>query len=341
MLAKKFVLASKVVGAPKLTDFILSEEALPTKLKDGEILAKAEWLSVDPYMRVRSMNTMPVGDQMPGSQVARVLKSRCPEFPEGCRVVGYFGWRDLTVYKVDPNGPRGYTTIYELPEMKGLPDSYALGCMGMPGNTALFGFLEICQPKADETVVVSAAGGAVGSLVGQIAKIKHCKVVGVAGTEDKLAWMKNELGFDHVINYKTCEDLDAVFKKVCPEGIDCYFDNVGGEFVYHVVHNMNDFGRISQCGSVSSYNKILDPNSLIMEPFDYPQFRTRQIKLEGFNVSGRWPNQWFDGIEQMRDWILEGKIKIRETITDGFEEMPQAFIDLLNGKNIGKQIIKA
>jgi len=283
---------------------------------------------------------MEIGDQMPGGQVARVVKSRCPEFPEGSQVVGYFGWRDLTVYKVDPKGPRSYTTIHKMPTMKGLPDSYALGCMGMPGNTAYFGLLDICHPKAGETLVVSAAAGAVGSLVGQIGKVKGCKVVGFAGSEDKLTWMKKDLGFDHAINYKTCGDLDAVFKQVCPEGIDCYFDNVGGEFIYHVVHNMKDFGRISQCGSVASYNKEQDPNSLIMEPFDYPNFRVRQIKLEGFNVK-RWENRWFEGIHQIRDWILEDKLRIQETVADGFEKMPQAFIDLLDGKNIGKQIIKA
>jgi prostaglandin reductase 1 len=340
MLARKFVLANKIKGAPKLTDFKLVEETLPTELQDGEILAKAEWLTVDPYMRVRSVNIMQIGDQMPGGQVARVLKSRCPEFPEGSQVVGNFGWRDLTIYKVDPTGPRANSTITKMPDMKGLPDSYALGCMGMPGNTAYFGLLDICKPKAGETLVVSAAAGAVGSLVGQIGKIKGLTVIGFAGSEDKLKWMKNDLGFDAALNYKTTKDLDATFKAVCPQGIDCYFDNVGGEFIYHVIHNMNEYGRISQCGSLSTYNAIRDPNSLIMEPFDYPNFRNTQIKLEGFNVR-RWQNQWFEGIHQIRDWILDGKLKVQETVADGFEKMPQAFIDLLDGKNIGKQIIKA
>jgi len=199
--------------------------------------------------------------------------------------------------------------------------------------------LEVCHPKPGETVVVSAAAGAVGSLVGQIAKVKGCKVLGFAGSEDKLRWMKDDLGFDLVFNYKTVK-LDETFKTHAPDGIDCYFDNVGGEFVYHVVRNMKEFGRISQCGSISAYNKEMDPNELIMEPFDYLNFRFKQLKLEGFNVR-RWADREFEGTYQIRDWILEGKIKIHETVADGFEKMPQAFIDLLDGKNIGKQIIKA
>jgi prostaglandin reductase 1 len=338
MLARKFVLAKPFEGLPKLTDFKLVEETIPTELQDGEILAKAEWLTVDPYMRLRSAATMKVGDQFEGGQVARVLKSRCDEFPEGSQVVAYLGWRDLSVYKPVPGGPRTYQTIQKMPEMKGLPDSYALGCMGMPGNTAYHGLLDICQPKAGETLVVSAAAGAVGSLVGQIGKIKGCKVIGFAGDEEKLKWLTDELGFDLAFNYKKV-NLDETFKKHVPQKIDCYFDNVGDEFVHHVIQNMNEFGRISQCGSISSYNKKRNAGDLPLVPFDYPLFRFNQMRLEGFNVR-RWFHCWYDAVNEIRDWILDGKIKIRESVTDGFENMPQAFIELLEGKNIGKQVIK-
>lgn len=333
MLAKTFE------GLPKLTDFKLLEETLPTELKDGEILTRAEWWTVDPYMRLRSVATMKVGDQFLGGQVARVIKSRCDEFPEGSQVVGYFGWRDLTIYKPIEGGVRSYNSILKMPEMKGLSDSYALGALGMPGNTAYHGLLDICHPKAGETLVVSAAAGAVGSLVGQIGKIKGCKVIGFAGDDDKVKWLTEELGFDLAFNYKKVK-LDDTFKQHIPQKVDCYFDNVGGEFVYHVVQNMNEFGRISQCGSISTYNAQRNPGELPLVPFDYAVFRFNQLKLEGFNVR-RWTNTWFDGINQIRDWILDGKIKVRESVTEGFENIPKAFIELLEGKNTGKQVIKA
>jgi prostaglandin reductase 1 len=271
-----------------------------------------------------------------GGQVAKVLKSRNPEFPEGTKIYGFFGWRDLTIYKPDPKGPRDYRTIHKLPDMKGLPESYALGCIGMPGNTAYFGLLEICQPKAGDTLVVSAAAGAVGSIVGQIGKIKGCKVIGFAGSDDKVKWLK-DLGFDVAINYKKMTDLDAVFKEHAPNGINCYFDNVGGEYVYHTVRNMSPKGRIAQCGSISEYNS--DRSVIPQVPFDYPTLRLRGVRLEGFQVI-QWSDRWFEGLHQIRDWIVEGKIKVQETVTEGFENMPQAFIELLQGKNTGKQVIK-
>ncbi|CAL8112743.1 unnamed protein product [Orchesella dallaii] len=333
MLARVFVLKHPWQGLPKISDFEIVEETLSDQLNDGEILAKAEWLTVDPYMRLRSVP----GQPLPGGQVARVLKSRSPEFPEGSQVYGFFGWRDLTVYKPDPSGPRSYNTIHKMPEMKGLSDSYALGCIGMPGNTAYFGLTEICKPKAGETLVVTAAAGAVGSTVGQIGKIKGCKVIGFAGSDDKVKWLQEELKFDVAINYKKVEDLDAVFKQHAPNGIDCYFDNVAGDFNYHVVRNMNPGGRIAQCGSISTYNA--DRSKIPLVPFDYPTFRVRKVVMEGFQVN-QWNDRWFEGLNQIRDWVLEGKLKVRETVTEGFENMPQAFIDMLQGKNTGKQVIK-
>jgi prostaglandin reductase 1 len=333
MLARKFVLKRPFEGLPKISDFELVEEKLSDQLNDGEILAKAEWLTVDPYMRLFATP----GQTMIGGQVARVLKSRNPEYPEGTQIYGNFGWRTLTIYKPVPNGPRNYQTMYKLPDMKGLPASYALGVVGMPGNTGYFGLLEICQPKAGETLVVTAAAGAVGSLVGQIGKIKGCRVIGFAGSDDKVQWLK-QLGFDVAVNYKKVSDLDAVFKEHAPNGIDCYFDNVGNEYTYHVMRNMNEGGRIAACGSISSYNSS-DPSGIPMVPFDYPSLRMRGVRLEGFHVL-KWDKRWFEGLNQIRDWIVEGKIKVQETVTEGFENMPQAFIDVLEGRNTGKAVIK-
>jgi len=223
-----------------------------------------------------------------------------------------------------------------MPEMKGLPDSYALGCMGMPGNTAYFGLTNICKPKAGETLVVSAAAGAVGSLVGQIGKIYGLKVVGYAGSDDKVEWLKT-LGFDKAYNYKT-QELPKTLKEGATEGVDCYFDNVGGEFAFHVMRGMNPFGRIALCGAISVYNH--DPRKPNLVPLDYVSIIYKNLNMEGFVVY-RFQKEWFKGISQMRDWILEGKLKVEETKTIGFSNMPQAFIDLLAGKNTGKVVIQA
>lgn len=225
---------------------------------------------------------------------------------------------------------------YILPSFGDLPSSLGLGLLGMPGNTAYFGFLDICKPKEGEVVVVSGAAGAVGNLVGQIAKIIGCKVIGIAGSDGKCEWLTREIGFDHAINYKT-ESIAEVLKKFAPNGIDCYFDNVGGAISSVVINQMRDFGRISVCGSISSYN--LPYAEWPKVPILQPTFVFKQLKMEGFLVTRFW-NEWFDGIAQMKQWTAEGKLKYRETITDGFENMPQALIDMLEGKNFGKAVVK-
>lgn len=203
----------------------------------------------------------------------------------------------------------------------------------MPGNTAYFGFLEICQPKEGETVVVSTAAGAVGSLVGQIAKIKGCRVIGITGSDEKCKWITEELGFDTAINYKTA-DLKKELKAAAPKGIDCYFDNVGGEISSRVIEQLNVFGRISVCGAITGYNE-----QQIKVPAPQSHFVWNQLKMEGFIVH-RWANRWMEGVNQMLQWIKDGKIKFQETVTEGFENMPQAFMDMLNGKNTGKAVVK-
>jgi prostaglandin reductase 1 len=203
----------------------------------------------------------------------------------------------------------------------------------MPGNTAYFGFLEICQPKEGETVVVSTAAGAVGSLVGQIAKIKGCRVVGITGSDEKCKWLTNDLGFDAAINYKTA-DLKKELKAAAPKGIDCYFDNVGGEISQNVIEQMNLSGRISVCGAITGYN-----GQEVQVNAPQKNFVFKQLKMEGFIVH-RWANRWMEGVNQMLQWIKDGKIKFQETVTEGFENMPQAFMEMLNGKNTGKAVVK-
>lgn len=248
---------------------------------------------------------------------------------------GSFGWRTHTIF--NPQTEKVSTPSYVLPSFGDLPISLALGTLGMPGNTAYFGFLDICQPKAGEVVVVTGAAGAVGSIVGQIAKFKGCQVIGVAGSDAKCKWLEEELGFDHTINYKTA-DIHAELKKAAPNGIDCYFDNVGGTISSIIINQMRDHGRISVCGSISSYNTPSSDWPKV--PILQPKFIFNQLTMKGFLIWS-YNDRLFEGIANMKKWVEEGKIKYRETTTNGFENMPQALIDMLQGKNTGKAIVKA
>jgi len=328
MKARKYILKNRFDGFPKVSDIELVEETLPAELNDGEILARAICLSVDPYMRGLSDRLMKLGDVMVGRQIALVLESKNPKFPKGSKVFADIGWRDAAIF--NPDKISGFGTSI-LPDLKGLPESVGLGVLGMPGMTAYFGFLRVCQPKEGETVVVNAAGGAVGSLVCQIAQIKGCKVLAFAGTDDKVKWLKEDLGIKFAFNYKEVH-LDSILKKYAVEGVDCYFDNVGGEFSFTVVKNMNQFGRISQCGAISVYNE-----KEVKIPFDYATLIYKSIRMEGFLVTN-WVKEYPEGIAQMSQWIQEGKLKFRET-RYSFEDMPRAFMELFEGKNTGKAII--
>jgi prostaglandin reductase 1 len=330
--ASKFILARHFDGFPKTDDLKLVEEELPA-LKDGEFLCEAEWLSLDPYMRPY-MARYPVGTIMIGSQVARVTESKNRAFPVGTHVLGQFGWRTHTITDAKPGADKMWGAVSVIPNT-GLSPSLALGVLGMPGVTAYLGFLEICQPKEGEVVVVSTAAGAVGSIVGQIAKLKGCKVIGYTGSDDKVEWLK-EIGFDHAYNYKKV-DLDKSLKEAAPNGVDCYFDNVGGDFLETVASNMNEFGRISVCGHVSEYNNAIGQkpkgNSVSYLCLG------KQLRLEGFMVH-RWLTKFPETIQTLAKLVAEGKIKYQETIREGFKNMPNAFFDLLNGKNSGKMLLK-
>jgi len=327
---RQFVLAARPVGMPKESDFSLVEAPIPA-LANGEVLLRSMYLSVDPYMRGRMTgirtyaDPVNIGQVMVGGAVGKVVQSINPQFQPGDVVSGYWGWQEFAV-----SDGRGLQKL----DTRLAPPSTALGVLGMPGMTAYFGFLDICKPKAGETVLVSGAAGAVGSLVGQIAKIKGCRAVGVAGTDDKVAWIVNELGFDAAFNYKTTENYVAKLKELCPGGIDCYFDNVGGAVTDAVLPLLNVRARISICGQISQYNATKP--ELGVRPYAY--LLTKQARAEGFIIS-QFMDRFAEGIPQMAQWIKEGKIKYRETIVEGFENMPRALIGVLQGDNTGKMVV--
>ncbi|ETE67089.1 Prostaglandin reductase 1 [Ophiophagus hannah] len=325
--AKAWILKKHFEGPPKQSNFELIEINLPN-LKDGEMLLESVFLSVDPYMRPYSKRNMKEGDIMIGSQVARILESRNPSFLVGTFVVATAGWtthfisngKDLS--PLPPNWPEN------------LPKSLALGTIGMPGLTAYFGLLQICRPKPGDTVLVNSAAGAVGSVVGQIAKIMGCKVVGTAGSDKKLDYLK-ELGFDKVFNYKTVKSLEQALRDASPDGYNCYFDNVGGEFSSVVLEQMKTYGRIAVCGAVSLYNDT----QLKKGPFVQIPMIMKQLYMEGFLVT-RWKDRKDEALKAILKWVQEGKIKSREDITKGFQNMPAAFMGMLQGDNFGKAIVE-
>merc|ERR1719500_348453 len=288
-------------------------------------------MSVDPYMRPYvSRLTTPF--TMIGMGVYKIRESRDTEYPQGGTVVANIGWVKTAIV----NSREIKTGLRLMPDqmLAGISPSKLLGALGMPGNTAYFGFLELCQPKEGETVVVNGAAGAVGSLVGQIAKIKGCKVIGYAGTDAKVEWLKKELGFDHAFNYKTVPVQESL-KIGAPNGVDCFFENVGNADSCAIIAAMNDFGRIACCGAISTYNDKEQP----MVPATTWAMVSKQLKMEGFLVN-RWKARWQEGVLQMAQWISEGKIKAQETVVEGFENIPDAMAGLFTGANTGKMIVK-
>ncbi|MDQ6760182.1 MAG: NADP-dependent oxidoreductase [Acidobacteriota bacterium] len=327
---RQFTLAAKPIGMPKESDFRLVEAPMP-ELKDGQVLLKTLYMSVDPYMRGRITgirtyaDPILVGDVMLGGSVGQVIESKSSAFQPGDFAVGFWGWREY--------GAESAKSLQKLnPAMA--PVSLALGLLGMPGMTAYFGFLDLCNPKQGETVLVSGAAGAVGSVVGQIAKIKECRTVGIAGGDDKIAYLK-DLGFDAAFNYKRTEDYTAKLKELCPKGIDCYFDNVGGSISDAVFPLLNNFARVSICGQISQYNlEKPEPGPRLLS-----YILVKQARVEGFIVT-RFASRFREGFEQMAKWLSEGKLKYHEQIVEGFENTPKAFIGMLQGENTGKMLVK-
>merc|ERR1712002_251680 len=276
---------------------------------------------------------------MIGSSVAEVEESKHPSYPKGSTIIILAGWVERGIVNPDKMGKdspgNNLGGVMVAADMGSLSKSLLLGASGMPGNTAYFGLLEICKPKAGETVVVSGAAGAVGSLIGQIAKIKGCKVIGYAGTDEKCKWLK-ELGFDEAFNYKKVGVAESL-SKAAPKGVDCYFDNVGGETSAAVLSKMNSRGRVSVCGAISHYNDV-GGYSKVTDILPLCVFK--ELKVEGFLVP-RWIERWMEGVTAMAGWIMKGDIKARETVVEGFEKMPVAFMGLFTGDNTGKMVVKA
>jgi NADPH-dependent curcumin reductase len=332
---RRVLLKNRPVGEPKPTDFEIADAPMP-KPADGEVLIRTIWLSLDPYMRGRMNDVksysapVELGGVMTAGTVGEVVESRHPGFAPGDFVLSYGGWQTHHIAKAGAQpGPFGPLKL----DPKVAPISTALGVLGMPGMTAYVGLYDIGQPKAGETVVVSAAAGAVGSAVGQLAKIKGARPIGVAGSQDKCEYVVKELGFDACVSYRS-PDLVAALKEACPKGIDVYFDNVGGDVLKAVLRLVNPFARIPLCGLISQYNATEMPPGPNMG-----SVLVNRVTIRGFIVSDhadRLPAFLADASR----WVREGRLKYREDIVEGLDQAPRAFIGLLQGKNLGKMLVK-
>ena len=331
---RQILLANRPVGMPKASDFLLQETSIPTPA-DGQVLCKTLYLSLDPYMRGRMSPSksyaapVEINEVMTGCTVGEVIESKDPEFQAGDIVVGYGGWQDYWVLK-------GKTLNKVDPDIA--PISTATGVLGMPGVTAYTGLLNIGKPKIGETVVVAAACGAVGSVVGQIAKIKGARSVGIAGSPDKCKYATNKLQFDHCVNHNSTEFSEEL-KSACPDGIDVYFENVGGKVFDAVLPLLNDFARIPVCGIISAYNATELPAGPNLIPSLMRNILVKRLTFRGFIVWD-FASQEKEALQQLANWIKQGKLHYLEDIVDGLENAPEAFIRLFNGKNFGKLIVR-
>jgi NADPH-dependent curcumin reductase len=334
MKNQKMLMAKRPQGEPADDCFKLAEEDVPA-LEAGQILIKVMWLSLDPYMRGRMNDIksyakpLQVGDVMTGESSGLVVDSKSDRFKVGDYVTAHMGWQTMIV--ADDDEPRLMKV-----DLKNGTLSAHLGVVGMPGRTAYFGLMEVGKPKAGETLVVAAASGAVGSVVGQIAKIKGLRVVGIAGGEDKCRYVKEELGFDECIDYKT-GDLSEKLKAACPNGIDIYFENVGGDVTRAVAPLLNTGSRVPICGYISNYND--EDITQAETPFHILK-KLEHVPEHRFFVVTEWQDQWQAATEQLGEWVNSGKIKYRESVGEGLANAPELFRGLLRGRNFGKQLVK-
>ncbi|MCZ6809588.1 MAG: NADP-dependent oxidoreductase [Proteobacteria bacterium] len=328
---KQVRLASRPSGWVTADNFTLTEEAVP-EVGQGQLLVRNLFMSVDPYMRGR-MNkaksyvpSFQVGEVLQAGVVGEVIASSNKDYAEGDFVTGMLGWENYSL----SDG----TGLHKVPQGPA-PLSYHLGILGMPGMTAYVGLHTIGKAQPGETVFVSAASGAVGSVVGQLAKLHGCTVTGCAGADDKVDLLKAEFGYDAAFNYRQSQSLPKSISEVCPDGIDVDFENVGGEIFEAVLWNMREFGRIALCGMISTYNdEELQPG-----PRGMTVIIGRRLTIQGFIVTDHL-EAGKEYVSKAIRWLAEGKLKYRETIAEGIENAPSAFIDLLQGKNIGKQIVR-
>lgn len=328
---KTIILKSRPQGTPQLSDFKSIDEKMP-EVMQGEVLLKTLFVSVDPYLRGRMSDAEsyvpPFVLDKPVSSgiVAEVMESKNENFKKGDFVSNLLEWKEYQIstgeglQKLDPSIQ---------------PLSVYLGIVGMTGMTAYMGLTKIGKPKAGETIVVSGAAGAVGSVVGQIGKIMGCRVIGIAGSDDKVEMLKSKFGFDEAINYNSTKDMNKAIAEAAPNGVDIYFDNVGGAISDAVHRNINQFARVIICGAISLYNAT----ELPMGPRVEGLLIKKSALMQGFIVSD-FSDKFVEGAQQLGQWLQEGKLTYEETVVEGFDSIPQSFIDLFTGKNTGKMIVK-
>lgn len=332
---QQILLDNRPEGEAQASNFKLVESDTPA-LADGQVLVRHHFMSLDPYMRGRMNESksyaqpQPLGQVMQGGTVGEIVESRNPRFAVGEKVVGFGGWQQYSV--VDANLPGVLRKV----DTSQVPLSHYLGAVGMPGVTAWYGLVKIIAPKAGDTLVVSAASGAVGSAFGALGKARGCRVVGIAGGPDKCAYVKDELGFDDCVDYKVHGDvksLSAALKAACPDGIDGYFENVGGLVMDAVMLRTNAFARIALCGMIAGYDgaplPMANPSLLLIN----------RIKLEGFIVSEHM-EVWPEALAELGGLVASGKLRPRESIAQGLAAAPEAFLGLLKGRNFGKQLVQ-
>lgn len=328
---KSILLNNRPVGIPKHSDFKFVSESLPS-ISSGEILLKSKYISVDPYLRGRMRDVksyiqpFELNEPIVSGIVAEVVESKNANFDKGDFVLGMLAWKEKQI----SNGE----DLHKVDQRKA-PLSAYLGILGMTGLTAYLGLTEIGVPQKGETLVVSGAAGAVGSVVGQIGHILGLHVVGIAGTDEKVAMLKSKFGFDEAINYKTTKNMREAIAAACPNGVDVYFDNVGGEISDAVLFNINKFARMVICGAISVYNETTLPKSVSVQTF----LIRNSALMQGFIIFD-YKEKYPEAMQQLAQWLGEGKLTYTETIREGFEEIPQAFIDLFSGENKGKMVVR-
>jgi NADPH:quinone reductase len=328
---RQYLLAKRPIGMPDSSTFQMVKVDIPTP-KQNEVLVRSHYLSVDPYMRGRMNNIksyakpFQIGEPLTGDSIGEVILSKHPDFTVGEMVIGTLDWADYSI--VDGSAIRKI-----IPDE--VPITTNLHVTGMTGLTAYFGLLDIGKPIPGETVVVSGAAGAVGMVVGQIAKMKGCRVIGIAGSEEKVKFLKDELGFEEVINYKSVHDIYQQLQDVCPNGIDIYYDNVGGKTTDAAISLLNFYGRVVLCGQISMLNSENNESG----PRFFTHIVRRSILLKGFIYSD-YIDQFEEGRRDLAQWLAEGKIKYKENIVNGLENAPNALLGLFSGENLGKQLVK-
>jgi NADPH-dependent curcumin reductase CurA len=328
---RQYYLASRPVGMPTSDDVLMRDVPLADPA-EGEATIRNLYISLDPAIRgwmgddPNYIEPITLGDSVRSTVIGRVVKSTSADLAEGDVVLTMGGWEQYTTAPA--------AAMNKLDESMGIPLSNFMSVLGPTGLTAYFGLLDVGKPKAGETVLVSAAAGAVGSIVGQIAKLQGCRVVGMAGTDAKCQWITEELGFDEAINYKTCGDFETAIKAVCPEGVDVYFDNVGGEILDAALMCLNKHARVAVCGWISTYNDADAPG-----PKNLWQLVAQSVTVQGFAIL-TYVERFPEGIAQLAEWVMADKLKFKEEIVDGLDDILPTFLRLFEGTNDGKLIVR-